>query len=112
LPKKSYDAYTKALQIDEKNKLAIFGLGAYYINQSNEYVNRLNGDENSDTDKESKASIIKQQNKDFDQAIYYFNQYLELEPGDKSAMNALKKIYKAKGDETKVEEMNKKLLEE
>jgi tetratricopeptide (TPR) repeat protein len=112
LAKKSYDAYTKALQIDKKNKLAIFGLGAYYINQSNEYVNSLNGDENSDTDKESKASIIEQQHKDFDQAIYYFNQYLGLEPGDKSAMNALKKIYKAKGDETKVEEMNKKLLKE
>lgn len=112
LAKKSYDAYTKALQIDKKNKLAIFGLGAYYINQSNEYVSSLNGDENSDADKESKAGVIEQQHKDFDQAIYYFNQYLDLEPGDKSAMNALKKIYKAKGDETKVEEINKKLLEE
>ena len=109
--KKSYDAYTKALQIDDKNKLAIFGMGAYYINRSNEYVNSLNGVGNSASDQAAKAGTVEQQHKNFDKAIYYFNEYLELEPGDRSALNALKKIYKAKGDEAMVEEINKKLLE-
>ena len=110
--KESYDAYTKALQIDDKNKLAIFGLGAYYINRSNEYVNSLNGVGNSASDQAAKSGTLEEQNKNFDKAIFYFNQYLELEPGDRSALNALKKIYKAKGDEVKVEEINKKLLGE
>lgn len=109
---KSYDAYKTALSIDPKNKYAIFGMGAYYVNKSNEYVNSLNGVGNSESDKVAKSATVEEQNKNFDKAIFYFNQYLEIEPGDRGTLNALKKIYKAKGDDAKVEEINKQLIAE
>ena len=109
---KSYDAYKTALSIDPKNKYAIFGMGAYYVNKSNEYVSSLNGVGNSASDKVAKSATIEEQNKNFDKAIFYFNQYLEIEPGDRGTLNALKKIYKAKGDTAKVEEINKQLISE
>ncbi len=109
---KSYDAYKTALSLDPKNKYAVFGMGAYYVNKSNEYVSSLNGVGNSASDQAAKAQTVEEQRKNFDKAIYYFNQYLELEPGDRGALNALKKIYKAKGDDAKVEEINKQLVGE
>lgn len=109
---KSYDSYKTALSIEPKNKYAIFGMGAYYVNKSNEYVSSLNGVGNSASDKVAKSATVEEQNKNFDKAIFYFNQYLEIEPGDRGTLNALKKIYKAKGDTAKVEEINKQLISE
>lgn len=109
---KAYEAYRSAMGIDAKNKYALFGMGAYYVNKSNEYVASLNGVGNSALDNEAKAQTVAKQNKNYDKAIYYFNQYLEVAPGDKQALNALKKVYDAKGDKEKVAEINQQLMAE
>ena len=102
----SYDAYQKALQIDPDNKFAIFGLGVYYINRSNEYVNTPDSVSQEESDR-----IVKEQHKNIDKAVIYFNQYLEIEPGDRPTLTTLKQIYQAKGNEEKLAEINKQLME-
>lgn len=103
----SYKAYKKALEIDPTNKYAIFGLGVYYINKSNEYINAP--DTLSD---EESNKIIAEQNKNIDKAIFFFNKYLKIEPGDQQCLQTLKQIYQARGDEDKLEEINKQLATE
>jgi tetratricopeptide (TPR) repeat protein len=101
----SYKAYKKALEIEPKNKFAIFGLGVYYINRSNEYLqvpDTLTEEESDD--------IVKKQHKNIDKAIFYFNQYLEIEPGDRPTLTTLKQIYQAKGNEEKLAEIDKQLM--
>lgn len=103
----SYKAYKKALEIDPTNKYAIFGLGVYYINKSNEYINTPD----TISDEESNK-IISEQNKNIDKAIFFFNKYLKIEPGDQQCLQTLKQIYQARGDEEKLEEINKQLATE
>lgn len=107
---KSYQAYKTALSIEPKNKYALYGMGSYYVNRSNEYVASLNGVGNSASDQAAKSETVQQRVKNLDKAIFYFNQYLEIEPGDRATLNALKKIYSEKGDEAKVAEINNLLL--
>ena len=104
---KSYKAYQNALKIDPENKYAIFGLGVYYINRSNEYVNTPDTVSEEESDR-----IVKEQHKNIDQAVFYFNKYLEIEPGDKPTLTTLKQIYQAKGNEEKLAEINKQLMGE
>ncbi len=103
----SYKAYKKALEIDPANKYAIFGLGVYYINKSNEYINTP--DTLSD---EESNKVIAEQNKNIDKAIFFFNKYLKIEPGDQQCLKTLKQIYEVRGDEEKLEEINKQLATE
>ncbi len=103
----SYKAYKKALEIDPANKYAIFGLGVYYINKSNEYIN--SPDTLSD---EESNKVIAEQNKNIDKAIFFFNKYLKIEPGDQQCLKTLKQIYEVRGDEEKLEEINKQLATE
>ncbi len=109
---KAYEAYHSAMEIDSKNKYALFGMGAYYVNKSNEIAANYNGVGKLASNNASKSSTIEEQNKNFDKAIYFFNKYLELDPGDKEALDALKKIYIAKGDEEKVTEINNQLIKD
>lgn len=107
---KSYNAYKIALSINPKSLYALYGMGAYYVNKSNEYVNSLNDVGSSPSDNVAKSVTMAEREKNFDKAIHFFNLYLEQEPGDKATINALKKIYSEKGDDAKVEEINKKLI--
>ena len=103
----SYKAYKKALSIDPTNKYAIFGLGVYYINKSNEYANSP-----EDLNDEESDKIVEEQNKNIDKAIFFFNKYLKIEPGDKQTLMTLKQIYQARGNEEKLAEINKQLASE
>ena len=103
----SYKAYKNALAIDPNNKFAIFGMGVYYINRSNEYVNTPEPVSQEESDR-----IVKEQHKNIDKAVVYFNQYLEIEPGDRPTLTTLKQIYQAKGNEEKLAEINKQLMGE
>jgi tetratricopeptide (TPR) repeat protein len=107
---KSYNAYKTALSINPKSLYALYGMGAYYVNKSNEYVNSLNEVGSSASDNVTKSVTEAEREKNFDKAIHFFNLYLEQEPGDKATINALKKIYSEKGDDAKVEEINQKLI--
>jgi len=107
---KSYNAYKKALSINPKSLYALYGMGAYYVNKSNEYVNSLNDVGTSPSDNVAKSLTVLEREKNFDKAIHFFNLYLEQEPNDKATINALKKIYSEKGDDAKVEEINQKLM--
>ena len=107
---KSYNAYKTALSINPKSLYALYGMGAYYVNKSNEYVNSLNEVGSSASDNVTKSVAEAEREKNFDKAIHFFNLYLEQEPGDKATINALKKIYSEKGDDAKVEEINQKLI--
>ena len=107
---KSYNAYKTALSINPKSLYALYGMGAYYVNKSNEYVNSLNEVGSSASDNVAKSVTLAEREKNFDKAIHFFNLYLEQEPGDKATINALKKIYSEKGDDAKVEEINQKLI--
>ena len=107
---KSYNAYKKALSINPKSLYALYGMGAYYVNKSNEYVNSLNDVGTSPSDNVAKSVTVSEREKNFDKAIHFFNLYLEQEPNDKATINALKKIYSEKGDDAKVEEINQKLM--
>ena len=107
---KSYNAYKTALSINPKSLYALYGMGAYYVNKSNEYVNSLNEVGSSASDNVTKSVTVAEREKNFDKAIHFFNLYLEQEPGDKATINALKKIYSEKGDDAKVEEINQKLI--
>ena len=107
---KSYNAYKTALSINPKSLYALYGMGAYYVNKSNEYVNSLNDVGTSPSDNVAKSLTVLEREKNFDKAIHFFNLYLEQEPNDKATINALKKIYSEKGDDAKVEEINQKLI--
>ena len=103
----SYKAYKNALAIDPNNKFAIFGMGVYYINRSNEYINTPDSVSQEESDR-----IVKEQHKNIDKAVVYFNQYLEIEPGDRPTLTTLRQIYQAKGNEEKLAEINKQLMGE
>lgn len=108
----SYQAYKTALSINPKSSYAVYGMGSYYVNKANEFINSLNTVGNTESDKAAKEGALVERDKNLDKAIHYFNMYLELEPGDRATLNTLKKIYKLKGDDQKVEEINQKLLAE
>ena len=57
-------------------------------------------------------NLIVEQNKNIDKAIFFFNKYLKIEPGDQQCLKTLKQIYEARGDEEKLEEINKQLATE
>ena len=109
---KSYEAYKNALSIDPKNVNALYGIGAYYINKSNKYIQEHNNLDASKTNNKEGQGILNEINKSFDKAIYYFELLLEVDPEDRSTLNALKKIYAMKKDQAKVDEINQKLIAE
>ena len=109
---KSYEAYKNALSIDPKNVNALYGIGAYYINKSNKYIQEHNNLDASKTNNKKGKGILNEINKSFDKAIYYFDLILEVDPKDRSTLNALKKIYLMKKDQAKVDAINQKLIAE
>lgn len=102
---KSFNAYKKALTINSKSVNALYGLGAYYVNKSNEDVQELN--ETKDEAKRNK--ILSERTKNFDEAIGYFEQIIVLDPKDRSTLNALLKVYEMKEDTVKIEETKAKI---
>ena len=109
---KSYEAYMKALSINPKSINALYGIGAYYVNKSNIYVQEHNNLDASKANAKEGQGILNEINKSFDKAIYYFELLLEVDPKDRSTLNALKKIYAMKKDQAKVDEINQKLIAE
>ena len=109
---KSYEAYKKALSLDPKSINALYGIGAYYVNKSNTFVQEHNNLDESKTNGKEGQVILNEINKSFDKAIHYFELLLEVDPKDRSTLNALKKIYEMKKDQFKVDAINQKLIAE
>ena len=109
---KSYEAYKKALSIDSESINALYGMGAYYVNKSNGYVQELNNLTLSQDNKKARQEIIDEMNKNFDKAIHYFDLVLKIDPDDQSTLIALKKIYEMKEDQVNVEKINEKIIAE
>ena len=109
---KSYEAYKKALSLDPKSINALYGIGAYYVNKSNTFVQEHNNLDESKTNGKEGQVILNEINKSFDKAIHYFELLLEVDPKDRSTLNALKKIYEMKKDQAKVDAINQKLIAE
>jgi len=101
----SFNAYKKALAINKESINALYGLGAYYVSESNSEVEILN----NTTDEAERAKIIAKRNKNFDKAIQYFEELLVVDPKDMSTLKALKKVYEMKDDKVKTEEIKARI---
>lgn len=109
---KSYAAYQTALGINPQSETALYSMGVHYVNKSDEYVQNLNNVGSSQSDQAAKEGAVAERNKNLDKAIKYFNSCLEINPKDRSTLNALKKIYELQEKKEEVEAINQKLMAE
>lgn len=109
---KSLSAYKSALAINPKSETALYSIGVHYVNAADDYVKEINKEIKTKEAKANREAAIKKRNDQLNEAIGYFNSCLEINPKDRSTLNALKMIYELQENKEKVEEINQKLKAE
>jgi len=98
----------KALSYNANNTAVIFNLGACNYALSEIKFNQSR-DLTHSGHKEEAAKAKAEEQQLLNEAQYYFEQYIIIEPKEKEALQALRSIYIRKGEMEKADEINKKI---
>lgn len=91
---KSISSFNAVINLNSKNVSALYGLGVIHVNRANEYVKK----QITENDKEKKDELNAFAKTDFERAASYLNRIIDLDPGNRNSLEALKDIYNNTGD--------------
>ena len=89
---KGIEYYERAIAADEKYVDAIYMLGLVYIDESNKYVELINGLPRNATQKQF-DDLNKKKNAELQKALGFFERAYALNPKDSSTLEALREVY-------------------
>ena len=101
---KAKEAYEKAYELEPTNEYALYGIGVYYVQESNKIVEEL-----SKAKTEDKEALTNQLNARYEKAIHFLEKALAVSPEDRSTLTTLIKLYRSMGNEDKAQEYESRL---
>lgn len=99
--------YEKAIEVDPTYADAYNNLGAYYLDEANIYIEKMNDPSISD---DEYNSLDKKRTENLDKALPYLEKAHELKPESLEIMDVLKTIYAKLGMYDKSKEIKNKML--